>query len=163
MAIELPGWLAKLFNLMGLAGGAGWTNANEDTASSVGGVYRVHAGNTQPSTADAKVHGMRATGAVQGTAGDTMTATVEHPQGPINNLIDHNKGALTMALLTGTVVPLGLRVYKIAKLVDGAVTVGEMAASAAVPGGEIAWPEELAAGRIAQNAITNTLANTLMG
>ena len=163
MAIEIPGWLAKLFNLMGLAGAAGWTNANEDTASSVGSVYRAHAGNAQPSTVDAKVHSTQAIGAVQGTAGHAMTSAVQHPQGPVSNLIDHHKGALTMAFLTGSVVPLGLLAYKIAKLTDGAVTVGEMAASAAVPGGEIAWPEELAAGRIVQNAITNTLANTLMG
>lgn len=163
MAIEIPGWLAKLFNLMGLAGGAGWTNANEDTSKSVSNVYLAHATNTQPSTVDAKLHGTRATGAVRGAAGDAMTTVVEHPQGPINNLIDHNKGALTMAFLTGAVVPLGLTVYKIAKLVDGAVTVGEMAASAAVPGGAIAWPEQLAVGRIVQELIMNLLAKMLTG
>jgi hypothetical protein len=30
-------------------------------------------------------------------------------------------------------------------------------------GGELAWPEELAIGRLTQNAIMNTAANFLMG
>jgi hypothetical protein len=163
MAIELPGWLAKLFNLMGLAGGAGWTNANEDTAAGVGDIHRSHAANMAPATADAQLHGQRATAAVQGTAGDAMTTAVNHPQGPISNLIDHNRGALTIGFITGTVTPLMLRAYKLTKLVDGAVTVGELATSAMVPGGEIAWPEELAAGRVAQTAITNAATSVLMG
>jgi hypothetical protein len=66
-------------------------------------------------------------------------------------------------LIAGAAVPLGLRVYKMAKLIDGGVTAAELASSALVPGGELAWPAELAAGRLAQNAITNTAANFLMG
>jgi hypothetical protein len=163
MAIQLPGWLAKLFNLMGLAGGAGWTNANEDTAHAVGTVYRSHANNVQPAVTDAKTHGQRATGAVQGNAGTLMTEAVDHPQGPVNNLIDHHKGALVTSLIAGTAVPVGLAVYKMAKLIDGGVTAAELASSAMVPGGELAWPAELGAGRLAQNAITNTAATFLMG
>ena len=163
MAIELPGWMARLFNLMGLAGGAGWTNANEDTAHAVGGVYGSHATNMQVTATDAKNHGERATGAVQGTAGANMAAAVNHPQGPVNSLLDHHKGALVTSLIAGTAVPLGLGLYKMAKLIDGGVTAAELASSAFVPGGELAWPEELAVGRLAQNAITNTAADFLMG
>ena len=43
------------------------------------------------------------------------------------------------------------------------VTAAELASSAMVPGGELAWPAELGAGRLAQNAITNTAATFLMG
>jgi hypothetical protein len=163
MAILLPGWMAKLFNLMGLAGGAGWTNANEDTAHAVGGVYRTHANNIQPTAMDAKTHGQRATAAVQGDAGTAMTAAVDHPQGPVSNLLDHHRGALVTSLIAGAAVPVGLGVYKMAKLIDGGVTAAELASSALVPGGELAWPEELAVGRLTQNAITNTAADFLMG
>jgi hypothetical protein len=162
MAIELPGWCAKLLNLMGLAGGAGWTNANEDKAHAAGTVYQQHATNVQPAVTDAKTHGQRASSAVQGTAGTDMTQTVDHPQGPTNNLVDHFKGAHATAWIS-VAVAMGLGLYKIYKLTDGAITVAEMASSALVPGGEIAWPEELAVGRISQNAITNTTANFIMG
>lgn len=165
MSIELPGWAARLFNLMGLFKGAGWSNAREgdDGAAGAGTVYRQHATNLQPAVTDAKAHGQRATSAVQGTAGTDMTQTVDHPQGAINNLVDHHKGALVTALIGGGVVSIGLLTYKIYKLTDGAITLGEMASSALVPGGEAAWPEELAVGRLAQNAITNTTANLIMG
>jgi hypothetical protein len=161
MAIQLPGWLAKLFNLMGLAGGAGWTNANEDTARDVGNVYRSHAENLQPAVADAKTHGQRATGAVQGDAGTAMTEVVDHPQGPISNLIDHHKGALVTSLVA-LGVSMGLEAYKVTKVIDGSVTAAELASSALVPGGELAWPAEIASGRAFQNMITNILANFLM-
>jgi hypothetical protein len=163
MAIQLPGWLAKLFNLMGLAGGAGWTNANEDTAHAVGTVYRSHADNLQPAVTDAKTHSQRATGSVQGDAGTAMTEAVDHPQGPVNNLLDHHKGALVTSLIAGAVVPGGLLAYKMAKLIDGGVTAAELASSALVPGGELAWPEQLWIGRLTQNGLTNTLANLVMG
>ncbi|MFB9836997.1 hypothetical protein [Actinoallomurus acaciae] len=162
MAIEIPGWMAKLLNLMGLAGGAGWTNANEDKAHSAGIVYQQHATNLQPAVTDAKTHGQRATTAVQGTAGTSMTQTVDHPEGAINNLVDHHKGALVTALIAGVAVPIGLSLYKIYKLVNGGITLAEMAASALVPGGEAAWPGEVAAGRVAQNAVTNTTADFVL-
>lgn len=165
MSIELPGWGARMFNLMGLFKGAGWSNAKEgdDGAAGAGAVYHQHANNVQPAVTDAKTHGQRATSAVQGTAGTDMTQTVDHPQGAINNLVDHHKGALVTALIAGGVVPIGLATYKIYKLTDCAITLGEMTASALFPGGEAAWPEELAVGRLAQNGITNTLANLIMG
>jgi len=162
MAIELPGWMAKILNLMGLAGGAGWTNANEDTARQVGNVYRAHANNIQPAVTDARTHGQRATNAVQGTAGSSMTVTVDHPQGPVNNLADHPTGARVTALIGGTVVPAGLSVYKLAKLIDGGITAAQVATSLMIPGGEVAIPEELAVGRMAQTGITNSLANQLL-
>jgi hypothetical protein len=162
MAIELPGWMAKVLNLLGLAGGAGWTNANEDTARDVGGVYRDHAANIQPAVTDAATHGRRATGAVRGPAATSMTQVVDHPEGPVGNLADHHKGALVTALIARSVVPVGLMTYKVAKLVDGGVTAAEVATSAMTPGGQLAIPEELALGRLSQNAITNTLANKLL-
>jgi hypothetical protein len=155
--------MGKLLNLMGIAGGAGWTNANEDDAHKVGRLYQQHATSLQPAVTDAKTHGQRATSAVQGSAGTQMTQTVDHPQGPIKNLDDHGKGANVAAFIGGGVVPNGLSAYKIFKLVSGASTLAEMAASALVPGGEVAWPEELAVGRLSQNAATNTLATLIMG
>ncbi|GLY89943.1 hypothetical protein [Actinoallomurus iriomotensis] len=163
MAIELPGWFAKLLNLMGIAGAAGWTNANEDTAHAVGTVYQQHATNVQPAVTDAKTHGQRATSAVQSAAGTSMTQTIDHPQGAINNLVDHHKGALVTALIAGGVVPIGLASYKIFKLVDGGVTAAQIATSAMIPGGQLAIPEELAIGRLLQTGITNTLLGLLLG
>jgi hypothetical protein len=154
--------MAKLLNLMGLAGGAGWTNANEDKAHAAGTVYQQHAANLQPEVTDAKTHGQRATSAVQGTAGTNMTQTVDHPQGPINNLVDHHKGALVTALIGGGAVPLLLSAYKIYKLADGGITLAQMASSALFPGGEAAWPAELAAGRSSQKLLETAAANTIM-
>ncbi|GAA4504765.1 hypothetical protein GCM10023191_059630 [Actinoallomurus oryzae] len=166
MAIELPDWMAKLLNLMGLAGGAGWTNANEDKAHVAGTVYQQHAANLQPAVTDAKTHGQRATTAAQGTAGTSMTQTVDHPLGALNNLVDHHKGALVTAAIGGAAVPMILRCYKIYKLADGGITLAQMLASALFPGGEAAWPEELLEGRGMQKAIetgaVNTIANGAM-
>jgi hypothetical protein len=161
MAIELPDWFAKLNNLMAPFGGPPWTNANEDTAHAAGVIYQQHATNAQPAVTDAKTHGQRAASAVRGTAGTQMAHTVDHPQGAIKNLVDHLKGALVTALIGGGVVSLLLGVYKIYKLTDGGITLGQMLASALFPGGEAAWGAELAEGAAVQKTLQTVTKNTI--
>jgi hypothetical protein len=52
---------------------------------------------------------------------------------------------------------------KVAKICDAAVTLTQLAISAATPGGQLAIPEVIASGRFIQNAATNTAANFFLG
>jgi hypothetical protein len=158
MDVELPAWMGKLLNLVGLT----WTNAKADVADAVSAVYRSHGNNMQPVGATAKTHGALATSAVQGSAGTKMAEAVNHPQGPAANLDDHHKGALVTSLITG-ITAMGLRSYKMARIADGAVTAGEIAVSAATPGGQLVIPAQLGFFRLMQNALINLFASFLMG
>jgi hypothetical protein len=157
--IELPGFLAKFGNLIGL----NWTNAKASGASGSGSAYLSYATKVGPAVQTAQAHAPQATAAARGTAGTAMTTTLTHDKGALANSVDHHTGVLLMALITGGALPLIINGLKMAKITDGAVAVDDLVAEEVVPGGQVAIPATLEASRLQQTFLTNVGFEAVMG
>ncbi|WP_141958449.1 hypothetical protein [Actinoallomurus bryophytorum] len=148
---------------MGLAGGVGFPGTNEDGASAEADRNYSYGDQLQPMVADFKGHAASAVAAVDGNVSTAMAQQLNQPEGPLDNLDDHHKGARVGAVILKGPVAIGVPALKITKIVDAAVTLTELAISAMTPGGQLAIPEVIASGRFVQNGATNAALNFFMG
>jgi hypothetical protein len=154
MVIELPGFLARLYNIMG----GNWTNSNEGIATRVSGESRQYAAGFQQPVGDAAEYRQRLGTAVEGEAGDAMNSVMSHPQGAIANLTDHYRGILVAAMLF-VVASMMIRAVKEYKIINGARTVAAIGADLATatldPAAEVNLAEILRLGELGDKAATN--------